>query len=97
TPDVLAVCPLRYPNWQLETDNLELLSLKTITGKRITGNYKPSSQLPVLSFQSPLAVAGADTGTRARFQKRVSLSMRSLTCRMHWAAVPATPLRCGTW
>src|SRR5438552_1602464 len=46
--------------------------------------------------QSPLAVAGTDTGTRARFQKCVSLSMRSLTCRMNWAAVPATPWRCGT-
>ena len=31
-----------------------------------------------------------------RFQKRVSLSMRSLTCRMNCAAVPATPSRCGT-
>ena len=66
--------------------------------RRELANYS----LDVLAFSAVIQLLVARhrrnrfTRTRDRFQKRVSLSMRSLTCRMNCAAVPATPSRCGT-
>src|SRR5215472_10154686 len=68
--------------------------LTGLAGSRSVG-FKTGSEM--LATQSPLAAAGtAIPGTRERFQKRVLLSIRSLTCSTNCAAVPAIPSRCGT-